>query len=75
MAVMAMSLYLAMKKIKMNGYGIFSKYYDILTQNISYKERADYFDHLIGIHGGVKISCHLPAAVPFRRNESGDMML
>jgi SAM-dependent methyltransferase len=38
----------------MNGYGIFSKYYDILTQNISYKERADYFDHLIGIHGGVK---------------------
>jgi SAM-dependent methyltransferase len=38
----------------MSSYYFFSKYYDILTQNISYKERADYFDRLIERHGGVK---------------------
>ena len=31
----------------MSGYGAFSKYYDRLTQNISYRERAAYFDTVI----------------------------
>lgn len=31
----------------MSGYGVFSKYYDLLTQNISYQQRAVYFDTLI----------------------------
>lgn len=38
----------------MSNYSIFAKYYDILTQNISYKERAEYFDRLIEKHGGTK---------------------
>ena len=31
----------------MSGYGVFARYYDDLTQNISYKERARYFDRII----------------------------
>lgn len=31
----------------MHGYGSFAKYYDQLTQNISYGERAAYFDAII----------------------------
>ena len=31
----------------MHGYGSFAKYYDQLTQNISYGERAAYFDTII----------------------------
>lgn len=38
----------------MSGYGNFAHYYDILTGNISYKDRADYFDMLIKKHGGKK---------------------
>lgn len=38
----------------MNGYGSFAYYYDILTKNISYSKRAEYFDRLIKIHGGKK---------------------
>ena len=38
----------------MNGYGNFAYYYDILTANISYKDRAEYFDSLIKKHGGKK---------------------
>lgn len=38
----------------MSGYGSFAYYYDILTGNISYKDRADYFDSLIKLHGGKK---------------------
>lgn len=36
----------------MSGYGNFAHYYDILTGNISYKDRATYFDMLIKKHGG-----------------------
>lgn len=38
----------------MSGYGCFAYYYDILTGNISYKDRAEYFDMLIKKHGGRK---------------------
>jgi ubiquinone/menaquinone biosynthesis C-methylase UbiE len=38
----------------MSGYGSFAYYYDRLTQNISYKERAEYFDKLVKMHGGKK---------------------
>ncbi len=38
----------------MSGYGNFAHYYDILTGNISYKDRAAYFDMLIKKHGGKK---------------------
>lgn len=30
-----------------NGYSVFAQYYDILTKNINYKKRADYFDSLV----------------------------
>lgn len=33
-------------------YGIFSEFYDILTSNIDYKKRAEYFNELIKKHGG-----------------------
>ncbi len=38
----------------MSNYDIFSGYYDDLTLNISYSDRADYFNKLIEKHGGVK---------------------
>lgn len=38
----------------MSGYGSFAYYYDRLTQNISYKQRAEYFDTLVKMHGGKK---------------------
>lgn len=38
----------------MGGYGSFSFFYDLLTGNISYKKRAEYFDMLIKKHGGRK---------------------
>ena len=38
----------------MSGYGSFSYFYDRLTANISYKERAEYFHRLIQLHGGKK---------------------
>ena len=38
----------------MSGYKSFSYFYDLLTQNISYKQRAAYFDELIKRHGGQK---------------------
>ena len=38
----------------MSGYGSFAYYYDRLTQNISYKQRAEYFDALVKMHGGKK---------------------
>lgn len=38
----------------MSGYGSFSFFYDLLTGNISYKKRAEYFDMLIKKHGGKK---------------------
>ncbi len=38
----------------MSGYGKFAYFYDKLTENISYKERAEYFDMLIKKHGGKK---------------------
>ena len=38
----------------MSGYGSFAYYYDRLTQNISYKQRAEYFDTLGKMHGGKK---------------------
>ena len=38
----------------MSGYGNFAHYYDILTGNISYNDRAAYFDMLIKKHGGKK---------------------
>lgn len=36
----------------MSGYRDFAFFYDRLTSNISYKERAEYFDRLIKLHGG-----------------------
>lgn len=36
------------------GYSAFASFYDVLTGNISYKERAAYFDRLIKKHGGRK---------------------
>lgn len=38
----------------MGGYGAFAYFYDRLTSNISYKERAEYFDRLVMLHGGKK---------------------
>ncbi len=38
----------------MSGYSAFAYFYDRLTENISYKERAEYFDRLISLHGGKK---------------------
>lgn len=38
----------------MSGYHSFSYFYDKLTSNISYKERAEYFDMLIKKHNGQK---------------------
>ena len=38
----------------MGGYSSFSFFYDLLTSNISYKERAEYFDMLIKKHDGRK---------------------
>lgn len=34
------------------GYGIFAEFYDILTANIDYKKRAEYFHELIRRHDG-----------------------
>lgn len=36
------------------GYRSFAYFYDALTENISYRERAEYFDSLIKRHGGRK---------------------
>lgn len=36
----------------MSGYSVFSKYYDVLTENIDYAERAEYFEKLIRRFGG-----------------------
>lgn len=38
----------------MSGYSAFAYFYDRLTENISYKARAEYFDKLIKLHGGRK---------------------
>ena len=38
----------------MSGYKEFAHYYDLLTGNISYKSRAEYFDMLIKKHNGQK---------------------
>ncbi|MDE6596097.1 MAG: class I SAM-dependent methyltransferase, partial [Oscillospiraceae bacterium] len=38
----------------MSGYHCFASFYDILTENISYRERAEYFDALVKKHGGRK---------------------
>ena len=38
----------------MGGYNAFAYFYDKLTENISYKDRAAYFDRLIKLHGGKK---------------------
>ena len=38
----------------MSGYSCFAYYYDKLTQNISYKDRAGYYDSLVKKHGGKK---------------------
>ena len=38
----------------MSVYCSFSYFYDMLTENISYKQRAEYFDMLIKKHGGKK---------------------
>ena len=38
----------------MSGYSAFAYFYDRLTENISYKARAEYFDRLISLHGGKK---------------------
>ena len=38
----------------MSVYRSFSYFYDMLTENISYKQRAEYFDMLIKKHGGKK---------------------
>lgn len=38
----------------MSGYSCFAYYYDKLTQNISYKDRAGYYDSLVKKHGGRK---------------------
>jgi ubiquinone/menaquinone biosynthesis C-methylase UbiE len=42
----------------MSGYGVFSRYYDRLTENVEYKERADYIRTLLsafGVNGGTVI--------------------
>lgn len=38
----------------MSGYSAFAYFYDRLTENISYKARAEYFDRLIRLHRGKK---------------------
>ncbi len=38
----------------LSGYGDFAYFYDRLTENISYSERAAYFDKLVRLHGGKK---------------------
>ncbi|HKM33103.1 MAG TPA: class I SAM-dependent methyltransferase, partial [Oscillospiraceae bacterium] len=38
----------------MSGYKSFAHFYDRLTGNIDYKQRAEYFDKLITINGGKK---------------------
>lgn len=38
----------------LEGYCAFASVYDRLTENISYKKRAEYFDSLINMHGGKK---------------------
>lgn len=38
----------------MGGYNAFAYFYDKLTENISYKDRAAYFDRLIKLHSGKK---------------------
>lgn len=38
----------------MSGYSAFARFYDRLTENISYKKRAEYFDRLVLQHGGKK---------------------
>ncbi|MGI6249292.1 MAG: hypothetical protein ACOYJX_07830 [Acutalibacteraceae bacterium] len=40
----------------MSEYGVFAKYYDRLTENVAYEERAEYFRRLLssfGVNGGV----------------------
>lgn len=36
----------------MDGYSAFAAVYDRLTENISYKKRAEYFDSLVNMYGG-----------------------
>lgn len=38
----------------LNGYGCFSEYYDVLTQNIPYIKRGEYFNAIICENGGKK---------------------
>lgn len=38
----------------LGGYGAFAQFYDRLTENISYKARAEYFDRIVSLHGGKK---------------------
>lgn len=38
----------------MSGYGVFSRYYDVLTGNVDYPARARAFDAVIARHGGQK---------------------
>lgn len=40
--------------IPMDNYGSFASYYDLLTADISYHDRCEYFDMLIRRHGGKK---------------------
>lgn len=35
-----------------SSYGIFAEFYDLLTQNIDYKKRAEYFDRVVKKFGG-----------------------
>ena len=35
----------------MSGYGVFSQFYDSLTDNVDYKKRADYFRTLLIRYG------------------------
>ena len=38
----------------MSGYSAFSRYYDVLTENIDYMARAEYFEKIIRRFGGKK---------------------
>ncbi len=38
----------------MSGYSAFSRYYDVLTENIDYRARAEYFEKIIRRFGGKK---------------------
>ena len=38
----------------MNNYSRFAQYYDLLTENIDYNARADYFDSIVEKFGGVR---------------------